>query len=417
MKRLGFLLVVALLAVMPSTVCAATQQEIEAKEKEVAKLDQKIKELTGDSQQVAGEVAETKSQVEELRRQLSKARLELQRTQATIETVAAQEEKTTEDIGDLQENLEEQRAYLRHLIRTLYQQEQGSLIRTFFSNFSVSEVMAAGAALEDLQEQVAAATKKIHEQLADLSSKQESLQEQQTSLTQLQKTLAVQQEEITDQEKAEQAELVSQTAEESRVNAMLAEAKQAREEIANQIFSLKSSNIQVTLGSASDMARNAGTLTGVRPALVMAVLKVESNLGNNVGSGVFPDDMQPASRDAFIRITDKLGLDRSKAQISRRPSNGKGWGGAIGPSQFMPATWEGIEGRVEALMKKSPVNPYELSDAFVGTAVYLADRGAARGAEREALARYVSGPYWEYHVNGWYVERVLAVAAEYEKEF
>jgi len=163
------------------------------------------------------------------------------------------------------------------------------------------------------------------------------------------------------------------------------------------------------------MAKFAGSVTGVRPALIMAVLKVETNVGTNLGSGVFPDDMHPGSRDAFLRITKKLGLDPQKAPISRRPRSMKGWGGAMGPAQVLPATWESIEGRIEQLMKKKPVNPYELSDAFVATAVFLADRGAANKAnEYEAVNRYIAGPNWQYYT--WYGDKVLAVAKEYEQQ-
>ena len=84
----------------------------------------------------------------------------------------------------------------------------------------------------------------------------------------------------------------------------------------------------------------------------------------------------------------------------------------MGPAQIMPQTWEGLETRIGQLMGKIIPNPYELADAFVGTAVMLADRGAADPArEREAIGRYIAGPNWEYY--GWYIDRVLAVATEY----
>ncbi|MBI3251342.1 MAG: hypothetical protein HYZ62_00350, partial [Candidatus Andersenbacteria bacterium] len=149
--------------------------------------------------------------------------------------------------------------------------------------------------------------------------------------------------------------------------------------------------------------------------LLLAVLKVESNLGANVGSGHYPDDMQPQSREAFLRITKSLGLDPLATPVSRRPKNYKGWGGAMGPAQIMPATWESIAPRLAQLLKKPVANPFELTDAFVATAVFLADRGAGSPAlEYEAVNKYIAGPYWQYHT--WYGDRVLAIAAEYAKQ-
>ncbi|MEK7556796.1 MAG: hypothetical protein AAB538_02350, partial [Patescibacteria group bacterium] len=94
---------------------------------------------------------------------------------------------------------------------------------------------------------------------------------------------------------------------------------------------------------------------------------------------------------------------------------GYGWGGAMGPAQIMPETWERIEGRVSSLMGKPAPNPYELTDAFVATALLLADKGAGNPAqEYEAVNRYLAGPNWQRFT--WYGDRVLAVAKEYEKE-
>jgi len=66
-------------------------------------------------------------------------------------------------------------------------------------------------------------------------------------------------------------------------------------------------------------------------------------------------------------------------------------------------------------MGKAAPNPYELTDAFVATALFLADRGATdRAKEYEAVNRYLAGPNWQRFT--WYGDRVLAVAKEYEKE-
>jgi len=45
----------------------------------------------------------------------------------------------------------------------------------------------------------------------------------------------------------------------------------------------------------------------------------------------------------------------------------------------------------------------------------MADRGATDTAkEVEAVARFLAGPNWRYHI--WYSDRVLAVAQEYASE-
>lgn len=391
-------------------------EPISSKEEQIAELDKKIKDLSAEYDAAKGEVSQTEAQVKALQARLEAAQLELKRTKLTIGQVEDEQIATEDRIEELEGSIAEKREHLRALLRQLYEEDQQSLIRLFFDSFSLSQVLAQREVLENLQQQVAEASQAMHAEIDELSGQQDALRDRQQNLTQLQGVLAVQEQEVADQKESQSAILTHQKSEAADVAAQLADAKQAREEIARKVFSVKTSGEEVSLNNAFDMARHASKLTGVRPALLLAVIKVESNLGANVGGGRYPNDMQPASREAFVRITDKLGLDRATTPVSRRPSNGKGWGGAMGPAQIMPATWETLEPRMEQLMKKPSVNPYDLTDAFVATAIFLADRGAAGGSEREALARYVAGPYWQYHVNGWYVERVLAVAVEYEKE-
>ena len=119
--------------------------------------------------------------------------------------------------------------------------------------------------------------------------------------------------------------------------------------------------------------------------------------------------------NAFLRLMKKLGRDPYQTPISRRPASYAGWGGAIGPGQFMPWTWETLETRIAVLSGKPVPDPFTLADALVGVGIMLADRGATDTAkEAEAVARYLAGPNWIYHL--WYSSRVLAVADEYVRE-
>lgn len=131
------------------------------------------------------------------------------------------------------------------------------------------------------------------------------------------------------------------------------------------------------------------TKIDIRPAFLLAVITQESNLGNNVGTCNRPGDppnksykvvMKP-SRDQipFEQITKQLGMDPSSTPIScPMYKNGEqiGWGGAMGPAQFLPSTWLGYKDRVAAITGRSPANPWNITDAFVAAALYLTDKGA-----------------------------------------
>lgn len=401
----------------PSTTSAsaAIEKQISDQQQQIEQLNKKISDLSARRNTTAQEADTIAITVEKLKAELLKAEAELSKTKSTISKVKITKGETSESITQVQEDIAKKREQLRALIRQLYEKEDQSLVRILFTSESLSEVLLQREEYKGLQAKAVAAVSAMHEQQKTLEEKQQSLAQQEQDLGQLQNLLDAQAADLAARKSEQNAFLNQKKEEQSRYENLIAEAKAAREEINKKIFTLQSGKINVSLNTAVDMAKFAGSVTGVRPALIMAVLKVESNVGANIGSGVFPDDMHPQSRDAFLRITKKLGIDPVKAQISRRPRSGKGWGGAMGPAQILPATWESIEPRIEQLTKKSPVNPYELSDAFVATAIFLADRGATNPAgEYEAVNRYIAGPNWRYYT--WYGDKVMAVAKEYESQ-
>lgn len=82
--------------------------------------------------------------------------------------------------------------------------------------------------------------------------------------------------------------------------------------------------------------------------------------------------------------------------------------GALGPMQFMPATWRtyGVDGDGDG--KADIMNPY---DAIPAAATYLCVSGAARGAA--GLVRAV----WAYNHSQTYVNNVLALARAYARHY
>jgi membrane-bound lytic murein transglycosylase B len=158
----------------------------------------------------------------------------------------------------------------------------------------------------------------------------------------------------------------------------------------------------IPFGKALEYANEATAKTGVRPAFLLAVLTQESNLGENVGTCNRPSDppakkwrviMKPArDHQPFLRITSALGLDPDNLPLSC-PWQGS-YGGAMGPAQFIPSTWELFQPRIAAALDKAVPNPWEPRDAFMAAAIYLSDLGAASqsySAERNAACRYYSG--------------------------
>ncbi len=161
---------------------------------------------------------------------------------------------------------------------------------------------------------------------------------------------------------------------------------------------------------------------GVDPAkLVRAVKKVLSG-GNvvNLHEGKYqtPADgggrpgsyldlyKQAATSCPGLSWTVLAAIGQVESDHNRNP--GRSSAGALGPMQFMPATWKayGVDGDGDG--KADIMNPY---DAIPGAAKYLCANGAGRGGKQ--LYRAV----WHYNHADWYVQKVLALARAYAARY
>ena len=154
---------------------------------------------------------------------------------------------------------------------------------------------------------------------------------------------------------------------ESEYQKMLSATKQKAAEIRARIFELIGVPKAPTFGEALDIAKYVESITGVRPAFLLAVLEQESALGQNVGqcylantntgagvkangNGAIVSRIMSPTRDVpyFLNITQELGRDPFKTVVSCPMSFG--WGGAMGPAQFIPSTWMLYRDRVKSVV-------------------------------------------------------------------
>ncbi len=390
----------------PVTVDYSSQ--IQEKQQEIDALNKKIADLSSKRSQTASEADKIAVTLEQLKADLQRAHAQLAKTQVTISNVKAQSSDTSVKVSDLEKQIDAKKEELDALVRQLYEFEQIPLVQVFFDSQSLSDVLSQRDAYALLQQRAVGLLADMHSKQDDLQQQKSELDKQADDLAQLQQLQDAQAQDLADKKSVQKQFLQQKQKQQAQYESLLADAQAARDEIKKQVFTLQNGSINISLNTANDMAKFAGKVTGVRPALIIAVLKVESGVGSNLGSGSFPANMPLIrNQEAFLRITKKLGIDPYKAPLSRA--------GAMGPAQIMPTTWEGMEPRIEQLMNKQPVNPYELADAFVATGIFLADRGAADPAqEAEALQKYVGGIYWQGQ--SWYSDKVLAVAREYENQ-
>jgi membrane-bound lytic murein transglycosylase B len=189
----------------------------------------------------------------------------------------------------------------------------------------------------------------------------------------------------------------------------LAERQAKAAQIRSALFGLRDS-AAIPFGTALQYAQAASAKTGVRPALILGILQQESNLGQNVGScvitnltsgetknvnsgkiyakGIHPTRDLPLLQDLLPAI----GRDPLTTKVSCPLSIG--YGGAMGPAQFIPSTWNIMRSKVASATGKANPDPWNPADAIMAMALFLKDLGASSGtytAERTAACRYYGG--------------------------
>ncbi len=188
-----------------------------------------------------------------------------------------------------------------------------------------------------------------------------------------------------------------------------------RQAKANQIkavlFPLRDAG-EIPFGTALQYAENASTKTGVRAAFILAILQQESNLGANVGScvitninsgetkslksgNVFSNGIHP-TRDLPVlqNILQSLGRDPFQTKVSCPVAGVAGYGGAMGPAQFIPSTWKLFESKIESATGAATADPWNPAHAIMASAIFLSELGANSQDytnERTAACRYYSG--------------------------
>lgn len=206
-----------------------------------------------------------------------------------------------------------------------------------------------------------------------------------------------------------------------------------------QLYDLQSLGQKIEVDDAFSAAKLIGARIGVRPAFLLGILKVESDLGKNTGSGNWENDMYGCymrlseiyssreayyikrantEKDAFFSIVNRLNLDPMSVKVSREPTYG--CGGAMGPAQFIPSTWLAYESRVSGVLGHYPPDPWNLTDAMTAMAVKVSDIpgviGGNRDSEYEAAGRYLGGTNWKTKGLSFYPQKVMLFAELYEEE-
>jgi peptidoglycan hydrolase CwlO-like protein len=393
-----------------------------------------------------------------LQTQINAFDAEIKKTQLQIQAINLTITQLNGDIGvhdhtlsQLSARLDAEKESLAQIMRQTQMLDGYSVVSVALGSQDVSGFFSDLDAFASIKSSLADSFDEIQHTSASTEAEKETLQAHLAEQEQLRTVAQLAKQQVQAQEAQKQKLLAETKGVEANYQKLIATSQKTAAQIRAELFTLRDS-AAIPFGTALSYAQIAEKATGTRAAVTLGVLKQETNLGENLGTGSWRVDMSP-NRDqpVFPFIMQTLGLDPDKMPVSRKPSYG--WGGAMGPGQFIPSTWACYGGfvnvntntctptssltgnafwqgpwqyvaskdRVRKLLGASvPSNPWDPKVAIMATAMLMADNGAGtqtKAAERLAALRYFAG--WAGANNpayAFYGDGVMEFAARFQQD-
>lgn len=383
-----------------------------------AELERELAQVEAEQKRVEAELIKTQAQSSSLERdiklldqKIQVAQLNIRAKNLKIETLGKDIKQKENHIDSLETRIDKGRESLAVIMRKTNETSSFTLPEILLAQSSLANVLQDIDDFESMQNGLKETFEQIRSDKDETVAERDLLDKRRNSEMDAKYVIEQEKKNIEGDEKEKQRLLsISRSSEQSYQQDL--EKKRARAaQIKATLFPLRGSD-PIPFGDAYRYAVVASKVTGVRPAFLLAIIQQESNLGANVGTCNRVNDppekhwkqIMPGPEDkaaglsrrddqtVFKRIVEGLGVSPEGLPLSC--PWGAGWGGAMGPAQFIPTTWALFEPRISrALGVKNP-DPWNPAHAFMASSLYLSDLGAdaqTYTAERNAACKYYSG--------------------------
>lgn len=374
------------------------QKQLDELQKQISGYQSQLTKLKGQKNTLQNKIASLKKEQELLNAQIKISSLQ-------IDGVNAQEIEVQKKIDLNETRGRELRLEMARVIAEINVRDRRSFLEILLMNRTLADAFAERSIYEQMLGELGKTFALKRALAKELTRNKQALAAKREEENNLLAIKALQQKKLAGSV-SEQSTLLTQTkGKESKYQAELSDTQKEVAAIKNRLYQLLEVDKQITFGQAVTIAQWASSQTGVRAAFLLAVLTQESSLGKNVGTCNRAGDppskswrvvMKPERDQApFKQITSELGLNIDTTPVScpMKDKNGNqvGWGGAMGPAQFIPSTWMGYRSKVSAITGKT-ANPWDIRDAFLAAALLLKANGAGtKSGEWAAAMRYFSG--------------------------
>jgi membrane-bound lytic murein transglycosylase B len=423
----------------PAICATATTDDIIQACKDYAVETTRLKELQAQLTAQKAKSGALQSNVNSLIAQISSAQSKIKDKVNTIGVLSKQITEKERTINELSSELDRQHDSMAQLIKRTNEIDQKGAAYVLLSSQAVTDFYQDLDDFLSIKQSLYATLNKVKQIKSTTEDQKQDLQDKQAQTLDAKAALEFQKKQIQASESQAKALLSNSKTEEQKVAATVAEQQKKVASIQSKLFSFAGGATKaIPFGDAYAYAKAASATTGVRPAFILAILKQESSFGANVGTcnragdppsksykNVMPGPEAKASgkssRDdqtIFLQITAALGLNPDTTPVSC--PFGSGWGGGMGPTQFIPSTWQSVASRVSAALGVGTANPWNPRDAIMASAIYLKDRGGIGGEtnERNAACKYYSGRACDGKkpANSFYGNSVMSFALQFQAD-
>jgi len=402
---------------------ASLERQYDELQREIAVQQQIIKDTQAKKNTLQGNVTTLNAQIKAAQAQIDAKNI-------VIKQLSTQIAKKNVVIGQLSDRITRGKEALASILRQTQVMDEYSVVSIALGSRGVSEFFSDLDAFVSLKTDLQNLFTDIRTAKAQTESEKADLAVKQNQTADAKYEVETKKKQITS-DKTQKQQLLAITAnQEAEYKKVLADRQAKAAAIRAALFPLRDAGA-ITFENALAYAKEAQARTGVRPALILAVLTQESNLGKNVGQCYLTNDstgsgvgkntgtpftyvMSP-NRDVppFLALAAKLGFDPHRQVVSCPIASAGGWGGAMGPAQFIASTWAGLANTIASARGVTIANPWDPEDAIMAMSIYLGRLGAGTGgytAEHTAAAKYYAGGAWA-KAGRPYANSVLALAA------
>jgi len=334
----------------------------------------------------------TQKQSSDLQKGIADLTYNINKTQIDIKAKAAKIKQLGDSvvvkaqyIEQLSERMDNIKKSIGKMLRDNYAMDDTSIINVLLSSENLSNFFIDADNYASINVKLQQLTEELTGVKQTSEKEKKALQNQKTA----QEKLKFEQEQAKAQaenlKKEKQNILTVSKGQEALYKKAIADKERLQNQIRNKLYRTASGE-EISFGDALKIIQPYESTIGVSSALILAVLFQESAVDNTIGKNIGKCTYNQASscvagktvmsdtqKPTFLSIMSNLGLNPNTTQVSCAICRDGNYGGAMGPAQFMPVTWDGISDRVSNIIDIAYPSPFENLAAFTASAVLLKD--------------------------------------------